>query len=290
MHTAALGRVERLADSTDTSRRVANGNGFSPSGNHLGVNLAFTKFLFVIPRKDDDASAARVRVAGGLIARGFFNDFDAEGPRDVQAHETIQFLVADGPATGDSGIGAARYAAQVSSKYRPRLQEVEAELQRRLADAGEVVSLDGADRTPRYTSSELYEYAYRRAGQRKSGRIARNVFVLPINKSSDWWQQSSLDRHAYFYPHVDVASGRPVHGHAKSADAGVETIYRRLYHNPDGYERSGEYDFVTYFECEDEHLSTFDQVCAALRDTSKNPEWKYVTEGPLWKGRRTLKW
>lgn len=81
-----------------------------------------------------------------------------------------------------------------------------------------------------------------------------------------------------------------MHGHAKTADAGVTTVYRRLYHNPDGYERSGEYDFVTYFECEDEHLSTFDEVCAALRDTTKNPEWKYVTEGPLWKGRRTLKW
>jgi hypothetical protein len=282
--------VERVGPSTDTSLRVANGNGFSPSGNHLGVNLAFTKFLFVVPREDDAASAARVRAAGGLIARGFFNDFDAEGPRDAQAHETIQFLVAQEPVAGDSGIGAARYAAQVSSNYRPRLREIEIELRRRLADVGDIVSLEGADRTPRYTSSELYEYAYRRAGQRKSGRIARNVFVLPINKSADWWQKSALDRHAYFYPHVDVTSGCPVHGHAKTADAGLTTIYRRLYHNPDGYERAGEYDFVTYFECEDEHLSTFEQVCASLRDTAKNPEWKYVTEGPLWKGRRTLKW
>jgi hypothetical protein len=55
-------------------------------------------------------------------------------------------------------------------------------------------------------------------------------------------------------------------------------------------ERPGEYDFVTYFECEDEHLSMFDQVCASLRDMARNPEWNYVTEGPLWKGRRTLKW
>src|SRR5258706_398729 len=152
-------------------------NSFSPSNNHLGANLAFTKFLFVISR-DDDASATRLRSAGGLIARGFFNDFDADGARDVQPHETIHFLVAD------------------------------------------------------------------------------------------------LERHAYFYPHVDVATGCPASGHARSADAGISTIFRRLYHNPDGYARAGEYDFVTYFECEDEHVATFDRVCASLRDTAKNPEWK----------------
>jgi hypothetical protein len=64
--------------------------------NATGVNLAFTKFLFVIPRCDDDAVLARVRMAGSVAARGFFNDFDANGARDSHPHETIQFLVAGG--------------------------------------------------------------------------------------------------------------------------------------------------------------------------------------------------
>ena len=102
---------------------------FSPSNNHLGANLAFTKFLFVISR-DDDAIGTRLRSTGGLIARGFFNDFDADGARDVQPHETIHFLIADRERPEDGGLGAARYAVQVSGKYRPRLQEVEAELRR----------------------------------------------------------------------------------------------------------------------------------------------------------------
>lgn len=269
---------------------MGNGNGgFSPSNNHLGVNIAFTKFLFVVPR-DPETIASRVRVAGSQIARGFFNDFDADGTRDVQPHETIHFLVAADPHPAADGVGAAQYAVQVCGKYRPRLEEVEVELRRRLGDAADVLSISGAERTPRYTSSELYEYAYRKAVCRKSGRIARNVFVLPLNKSSDWWQQSSLERHGYFYPHTNVATGCPAHGHARAAAAGIATIFRRLYHNPDGYQRTSEYDFVTYFECEDEHVATFDGVCASLRDTTGNPEWKYVSEGPLWRGTRVLKW
>ena len=253
-------------------------------------NLAYCKFLFIIPRRDDDAVGTRLRAAGGSIARGFFNDFDANGARDTQPHETIQFLVAEGDGHADSGISAASYAVQVSGKYRPRLLEVENDLRRRLGDAGEVVALDGAIRAPRYTSPELFDYAYRNAVPRRSGRVAANVVVLPISKTSAWWEKPPLDRHAYFYPHVDPATGCPVHGHARTAHDGISTIFRRLFHNPDGYDRPGEFDFVAYFECEEEHLPTFDRIHAALRDTARNPEWRYVKEGPMWRGRRVLRW
>ena len=79
-------------------------------------------------------------------------------------------------------------------------------------------------------------------------------------------------------------------GHARAAEEGIASIYRRLYHNPDGYERPGEFDFLTYFECEDPHVETFGRVHAALRDTARNPEWRYVEEGPLWRGHRVLRW
>jgi hypothetical protein len=61
-------------------------------------------------------------------------------------------------------------------------------------------------------------------------------------------------------------------------------------YNPDGTGRAGELDFITYFECADEHLGTFEQVCGALRDERQNPEWRYVVEGPEWRGKRVLKW
>jgi len=258
--------------------------------NGIGTNLSYTKFLFVIVRRNDDAALAKLRAAGGQMARGYFNDYDADGTREMQPHERIQFLVADSDHHADSGIAAAQYVVQVSGKYRPRLNEFEAEFRRRIGDIGDVVAINGAERAPRYTSAELYDFAYRRALQRKSGRVARNAIVLPISKSGEWWKKPSLERHTYFYPHVDAGTGCPVHGHAQTAQSGIATLYRRLYHNPDGYERTGEFDFITYFECEDEHMSTFDRVHQALRDITRNPEWLYVEEGPLWRGRRVLKW
>src|SRR5690349_798625 len=102
-----------------------NGNSFGFAGNHLGVNMAYTKFLFVTPARDDEATRVRLRAAAAIAGRGYFNDFEAEG-RDAPPHETIQFLVrADAE---DAAAAGAPYALQVCSKYRPRLVETDIEL------------------------------------------------------------------------------------------------------------------------------------------------------------------
>jgi len=263
-----------------------NGNGFGFAGNHLGVNVAYTKFLFVAPARDGDTTRARLRAVAGIVGRGFFNDFEAEG-RDAPPHETIQFLVRD-DKDGATAAGAP-YALQVCSKYRPRLAETETELRRRVSDFAEVTALEGAVRVPQYTSAEMYAYAFRSAMPRGSGRVQRNVIIIPMNKSQEWWEKGPLERQTYFYPHAD-GSGSHVDGHARAAAAGIGTIFRRLYYNPDGHGREREWDFVTYFECADEQLATFDRVCASLRDVRQNPEWRYVTEGPEWRGRRVVRW
>jgi hypothetical protein len=51
-----------------------------------------------------------------------------------------------------------------------------------------------------------------------------------------------------------------------------------------------EFVFITYFECTDENIPVFDQICRSLRDEQQNPEWKYVLEGPEWRGKRVLRW
>jgi hypothetical protein len=263
-----------------------NGNGFA--GNNLGVNLAYTKFFFVTPGRDDEATRVKLRAAAGIVARGFFNDFEAEG-RDAPPHETIQFLIrADQADPGPGGSGAP-YALQICSKYRPRLKETEVELQRRVADFAEVTAIEGAVRGPQYTSAEMHAYAYKSAMARGSGRVQRNVIIIPMSKSKEWWDKQALDRQTYFYPHAD-RSGTHVKGHARAAEPGITTIYRKLYYNPDCHSREREWDFVTYFECADEYLATFDQICQALRDVRQNPEWRFVTEGPEWRGRRVLRW
>lgn len=271
---------------------LANGNGNSQA---LGANLAFTKFLFVLNRLDDDAAGTRLRTVGELIGRGFFNDFDSDGTRDPQPFETIQFMVRDGESAwavdgAARRVAGARYVAQVSSKYRPRLQEVEEELRRRLGDTAEVLAIDGAVRAPRYSSAEMQHHVSRSAPPRRSGRVSAHAFILPVRKSRAWWALPPLERQTYFYPHVNRASGCPVQGHAMAADEGIPFLHRRIFHNPDGYERPDEYDFVTYFECEDAGVPVFDRICASIRDVSRNPEWAFVEEGPLWRGTRVLRW
>lgn len=255
--------------------------------NHLGVNLAYTKFLFVTPAADDDTARTRMRAVGGIVARGFFNDFEAESGRDTPIHETIQFLVNE-EGRDQEGLAGARYALQVCSKYRPRLQDAEAELRRRLSGNAQIVAIDGAVRVPQYTSAEMHAYAYKHASIRQSGRVQRNVIIIPMSKTEEWWAKSPLERHSYFYPHAE--NGTRVHGHARAAEAGIATIHRKLYYNPDGTGRAGEFDFVTCFACADDHLTTFDMVRRALRDERQNPEWRYVVEGPEWRGKRVLKW
>jgi hypothetical protein len=256
----------------------------------LGTNLVYCKFLFVTPHGDDARTRARVREAGACIARGFFNDFYGNGTSGTSASETIQFVTASETRRCNDGLLSDAHVVLVTARYRPRLDEIEAELGRRLGNAASVRALDGALQAPRYTSAALYDYAFKPAAERQSGQTSGNVIIIPISKTKAWWEMGMLERHAFFYPHVDQESGTPVCGHAKAAEEGIESIYRRLYHNPDGYQRPDEYDFVTYFECADEHLPTFDLVRQALRDERRNPEWRFVIEGPEWRGRRVMRW
>jgi hypothetical protein len=250
----------------------------------------FARFLFVVPRVDDEAFRTRLRAAGSAIARGFFNDFDVDAARDTPAHEAIQFLVAEGDRHPDSEIAASPYVVQVTGKYRPRLGEVEAELRRRLGDAAGVFAVEGVERPHRYTNHELHDFAFRRAPVRRPGRAATHALLLPVRKTAAWWEIPPLERSVFFYPHVDARSGLPARGHVVSAAEGIPTLFRRLYHNPDGYQREGEFDFLAYFECRQEDLDIFGRVHRALQDTAQNPEWRYVQEGPLWVGRRVLRW
>src|SRR6266511_3384960 len=162
--------------------------------NSTGTNLTFTKFLFVLPYQDDAATLLKIRNAGSNISRGFFNDYDADGSRDVQPQETIQFLQAEGPSEGRQGIGAARYVAHLSANYRPRLEEVMCDLKRRIAGSADVIVLDGAERATRYTSAEMHNYAYKPALARLSGRTARNAIIIPISKTAAWWEKAALER------------------------------------------------------------------------------------------------
>jgi hypothetical protein len=67
---------------------------------------------------------------------------------------------------------------------------------------------------------------------------------------------------------------------------GTYLCARAAYRHPVEPAPDGTYDFITYFECADADVPTFHAVCRALRDVGRNPEWRFVREGPTWHGRR----
>ncbi len=139
-----------------------NGNGA------LGANLVYSKFLFVTLRRDDVKARARIREAGACIGRGFLNEFHGDGTPSARSNETIQFLVASTPRQCNDGLLSADYVAHVTAKYRARLDEIQAELVRRLGNVASVRAIDGALQAPRYTSAALDEYAYKSAAEGSS--------------------------------------------------------------------------------------------------------------------------
>ncbi len=254
-------------------------------------NLGYARFLFVRGCREDEATRLKLKAAGDGIARGFLNGFEREGVNsDAPALETVQFLSLNGVGVDAAQEHPARYAVQIKSRYRPRLDEVEKELRRRVGDTGTVEALDGCVRAPQYTSASVAEWAYDQARAHGTGRDQPNAIILPIRKTAAWWNMPELERHQYFYPHHDRASHKCVAGHAALGRDAAPRIYRRLYHNPHGPGRPGEWDFVTYFECEDGDMPLFNETLETMRDTDKNPEWRYVEEGPMWRGRRVLRW
>lgn len=254
-------------------------------------NLGFTRFLFVRGCQDDDPTRLKLKAAGDGVARGFLNAFEREGASsDSPLLETVQFLSLNGVGIDHSTSHPARYAVQVNSRYRPRLDEVEKELRRRVGEAGNVDALEGCFQPPHYTSASVASWAYDHARTHATGRVLPNAIIIPIRKNAEWWAMPDLERHQYFYPHHDHHSGKKVSGHAALGRDTAPHIYRRLYHNPLGPGRAGEWDFVTYFECDDSDLARFDATLEAMRDVNRNPEWRYVEEGPMWRGRRVLRW
>src|SRR5206468_30330 len=89
-----------------------------------------------------------------------------------------------------------------------------------------------------------------------------------------------------FLPRYDDQGRMLSEGHALAAEAGIACLLRRTYRSATHPAPEGQYDFANYFECGDDGIPTFQRVCAALRDVTRNPEWRFVREGPTWHGRR----
>lgn len=159
------------------------------------------------------------------------------------------------------------------------------ELARRFEPLGAAHVLRGVVRPPSYTGGAMFAYAYARQRAQTAGDLMPSAFLLPLAKTRAWWDKDWMERHTYFLPRHDLDGRRTHEGHALAAEAGIAALMRRTYRAV-----AGPYDFLTYFECADADVPTFHAVCGALRDVERNPEWRFVREGPMWHGRRVATW
>jgi hypothetical protein len=235
-------------------------------------------------------AAADLPVAKLAARIGLRNEFDPGGDHPAEA---IAFLRGTSAIPGDIADFSLLHADAVVHVAAPSagpVAEFCAEFTRMLDPAIKTRVLSGVVRPPVYTGIAMYNFAYAHRVLQEPAAVMPNAFLIPMSKTPAWWEKDWMERHTYFLPRYDDAGLRLSDGHALAAEAGISCVMRRFYKNATEPSPAGGYDFITYFECSDEHVSTFHEVCAALRDTARNPEWRFVREGPTWCGRRAATW
>jgi chlorite dismutase len=149
---------------------------------------------------------------------------------------------------------------------RRRLWRLEAAGRLPVPDAPFIAATTHAVYTDSLTRSELA-----RISAPESGPVA---VLIPIRKTAEWWALGREQRQAL------VMEGAP-HGHLEIGRRYAARIYRRLYQAR--YLPGSEWDFLTYFEFPEDQKASFNDLLAELRDTDRNPEWRFVDrESELW--------
>src|SRR5262252_1227244 len=112
----------------------------------------------------------------------------------------------------------------------------------------------------RYTTREEHKTLARR--QEQLGRsTATHAALIPVSKSSAWWQLSQDERRAIF---------EETSHHIAIGMEYLPSVARRLHH---GRDLGEPFDFLTWFEFAPEDAAAFDELVLRLRETE---EWTYV--------------
>jgi hypothetical protein len=241
-----------------------------------------------------DGADRRAVVAAAIPALaeklGLVNEFDPPSGPPAQSIAFLRRQDATGGAITDDGVALADAVVHVAAPTAQLVSDFCGEATRRLGSTTHVRVLGGVVRPRTYTGAAMNNFAYAHQVVQQPGRIMPNAYLLPMSKTAAWWSKDWMERHTYFLPRYDDEGRMKAEGHALASAAGISCLLRRTYKATTEPAPEGAYDFVTYFECADADAPTFHQVCAALRDVARNPEWKFVREGPTWHGRRVAAW
>lgn len=218
------------------------------------------------------------------------NEFDAVDGHPSRAVAFLRRIGVTPMDIADDGLLGADAVIHAACPDERSVAEFCAEAERLLNPAVKLFVLGGVVCPQRYTGAAMHEFAYAHQVLQRPGSVMPNAFLVPMRKTADWWAKDWMERHTYFLPRYDESGRMTSQGHALAAAAGIPCLMRRTYRNRSEPAPEGAYDFVNYFECADGDVPTFHAVCSSLRDVTKNPEWRFVREGPTWHGRRERSW
>ena len=221
---------------------------------------------------------------------GLVNEFDAVEPLPAAAVAFLRRIGGTPNAIVDDDVLHAEAVIHVAAASQAPVAEFCAEITRLVAPAVKPRVLTGVVRPMIYTGAAMNAYAYAHRVLQQPGDTMPNAFLVPMSKTAAWWAKDWMERHTYILPRYDDEGRMTAQGHALAAESGISCLLRRTYKAETEPAPEGAYDFLTYFECADADVPTFHQVVASLRDVRKNPEWRFVREGPTWQGRRVRAW
>jgi hypothetical protein len=238
----------------------------------------------------DVRAAGAGRIAALTQRLGLGNEFQGVDPAARGSIAFLRRLDAVAGGLDDENLLGAEWVIHVTSRGGEVVAEFCDEVGRLLKSVALVRVLAGQVRPKNYTGAALNNWAYGRQVTPQPGALMPHAFLVPMSKTAEWWRKDWMERHTYFLPRYDDQGRMLNQGHALAAEAGIAHLLRRTYRHASEPAPTGEYDFITYFECSDAGVPVFHQVCAALRDVARNPEWRFVREGPTWHGRRVASW
>lgn len=221
---------------------------------------------------------------------GLGNEYGASGGDPQQSVAYLRRVSAEPGQIDDRPLLDAEAIVHVAAPEPGPVEEFRAGLAKLLGPGGSPRTLAGVVQPFSYTSASMFDFAYAHRVLQEPGHVMPSVFLVPMRKTTRWWEKQWMERHTFFLPRYDDAGRMLSEGHALAAEAGIGCLLRRTYKHPALPAPDGEYDFISYFECADAGVPVYRQVRDALRDVARNPEWRYVQEGPTWHGRRVATW
>ena len=262
-----------------------------PLSNDVLPTAVLRHGAYICIRAAGDRRAIADAPIDGLARRlGLQNEFDAGAGHPDQAFACLRRVDATAAQIEDDGLYGAEAIVHAASPAGARIDEFCVQATRLLGGLTTIAILKGVVRPPSFTGAAMHNFAYAHQVQQQPGHAMPHAFIVPMRKTREWWRKTWMERHTYFLPRFDGNGRLTSEGHALAAAAGIPHLMRRTYKHAIAPAPEGAYDFVNYFECAEPAVPTFFAVCAALRDTSRNPEWAFVLEGPTWHGRRVPAW